>query len=84
VGAMITIQGGDFQAISFTEIVDPVTGRGRLRPVEIDTESYRVARDYMVRLGPKDFVSEEWVARLAESAGLAQPEFLVRFAKFAS
>jgi 6-phosphofructokinase 1 len=82
-GAMITIQGGDFQAISFSEIVDPVTGRGRLRPVDIETESYRVARDYMVRLGPKDFVSEEWVARLAESAGLAQPEFLARFAKFA-
>ena len=81
---MITIQEGDFQAISFGEIVDPVTGRGRQRPVDIDTESYRVGRDYMVKLGPKDFVSEEWVARLAESAGLARSEFLVRFAKFAS
>ena len=83
-GAMITIQGGDFQSIPFSEIVDPVTGGGRRRPVDIETESYRVARDYMVRLGPKDFASEEWVARLAESAGLTQPEFLARFAKFAS
>ena len=61
---MITIQGGDFQPIPFDEIVDPVTGRGRRRPVDIETESYRVARDYMVRLGPKDFVSEEWVAQV--------------------
>jgi hypothetical protein len=37
----------------------------------------------MVRLGPKDFLSEEWVARLAGSAGLPQPEFLARFGKFA-
>ena len=43
-----------------------------------------MARDYMVRLGPKDFVSEEWVDRLAESAGLPKPEFLVRFGKFAN
>jgi 6-phosphofructokinase 1 len=81
-GAMITIQGGDFRPIPFGEILDPATGRGRRRPVDIDTESYRVARDYMVRLGPEDFVDEAWVVRLAESAGLSQPEFLVRFGKF--
>jgi len=83
-GAMITIQGGDFHPVPFDDIVDPVTGRGRRRPVDIETESYRVARDYMVRLGPRDFVSEAWVARLAEVSGLSKPIFLSRLWNFFS
>jgi len=82
-GAMITIQGGEFQPIPFSEVVDPETGRGRRRAVDVDTESYQVARDYMVRLGPKDFGDEQWVARLAEAAGLAPSEFMEQFGKFA-
>src|SRR5215211_3984128 len=33
-GAMMTIQGGEFHAVSFDDVVDPVTGRGRQRPVD--------------------------------------------------
>jgi 6-phosphofructokinase 1 len=82
-GAIATIQGGEFHPIPFSEVVDPATGRGRRRPVDVDTESYQVARDYMVRLGPKDFADEAWVAQLAEAGGLPQPEFQARFGKFA-
>jgi ATP-dependent phosphofructokinase / diphosphate-dependent phosphofructokinase len=82
-GAMITIQGGESQAVPFAEVLDPSTGRGRLRYVDVDTESYRVARDYMVRLGRKDFEERGWVARLAEAGGLSADEFAARFGKFA-
>ncbi len=82
-GALITIQGGEFQPIRFSEVVDPITGRGRQRFVDTDTESYQVARDYMVRLGPKDFQDPAWVEKLAEAAGLSQTEFVKRFDKFA-
>jgi 6-phosphofructokinase len=82
-GAMITIQGGEFQAIPFSDVADPITGRGRMRPVDVGTESYQVARDYMVRLGPKDFADEAWVARLAEAGSLSTAEFMSRFEKFA-
>jgi hypothetical protein len=51
--------------------------------VDVGTESYQVARDYMVRLGPKDFADEAWVARLAEAGGLSKAEFMNRFEKFA-
>ncbi|HEX3558523.1 MAG TPA: 6-phosphofructokinase [Pyrinomonadaceae bacterium] len=78
-GAMMTIQGGEFRAVPFDEVIDTATGRGRQRPVDVDTESYRVARDYMVRIGEKDFRDDAWVARLAEAAGLTAAEFVARF-----
>lgn len=81
--AMITIQGGEAQAIAFSEVVDPATGRGRRRAVDVDTESYQVARDYMVRLGPKDFADEAWTEQLARTAGLSPQDFRLRFGKFA-
>jgi 6-phosphofructokinase 1 len=82
-GAMITIQGGEFHPIPFSDLTDPATGRGRQRAVDIETESYEVARNYMVRLGPKDFSDAAWVAKLAEAAGLSPAEFTTRFEKFA-
>ena len=81
-GAMITIQGGEFQPIPFSDVTDPATGRGRQRAVDVETESYQVARDYMVRLGPKDFGDAAWIVKLAKAAGLTQDEFRARFEKF--
>ena len=82
-GAMITIQSGEFTPIAFAEIIDAATGRGRQRPLDASTESYRVARDYMVRIGPGDFKDQAWIEQLARSAGLSQADFLSRFGKLA-
>ena len=65
-------------------MIDPATGRGRRRAVDVDTESYQVARDYMVRLGPKDFADQAWAEKIWEAAGLWQTEFIARFGKFAT
>jgi 6-phosphofructokinase 1 len=81
--AMVTIQSGEFRPVPFAEVVDPSSGRGRQRPVDAGTESYRVARDYMVRLGPGDFKDEAWVEKLAKAAGLSRPDFLSRFGHLA-
>jgi 6-phosphofructokinase len=78
-GAVITLQGGEFLAVPFAEVIEQATGGGRQRHVDVDTESYQVARDYMVRVGPKDFRDEAWVARLADCAGLTTAEFVSRF-----
>ncbi|HJQ68417.1 MAG TPA: 6-phosphofructokinase [Blastocatellia bacterium] len=82
-GAMITTQGGESQAVPFSQVVDQATGGARRRPVDVDTESYQVARDYMVRLGKKDFADEAWVARLAEAAGLSREDFVAHFSHLA-
>jgi 6-phosphofructokinase 1 len=81
-GALITIQGGEFTSIPFAEVLD-VSGNGRRRAVDITTESYRVARQYMVRLGPRDFTDAAWVATLARAAGLGEDAFRARFRRFA-
>jgi 6-phosphofructokinase 1 len=78
-GAMITIQGGEFLPIAFKDVLDQVSGTGRRRPVEVDTESYQVARDYMVRLNSRDFADEKWMARLAESGNLSAAAFQEQF-----
>jgi 6-phosphofructokinase len=82
-GAMITLQGGEAQAVPFAELIDPETGHGRRRAVDVDTESYQVARDYMVRLGPKDFADPAWLKRLSETAAMSDEEFKTKFGKFA-
>jgi hypothetical protein len=41
-----------------------------------------VARDYMVRIGPRDFVDESSITKLAEAGGFTRAEFISRFEKF--
>lgn len=79
-GAIVVLQGGEFRPVPFDEALDPVTGRGRLRFVDVDTEGYHVAREYMVRLEPKDFEDAENVARLAAAGAMTVEEFRARFA----
>jgi 6-phosphofructokinase 1 len=81
-GAVVTIQGGEFTPIPFAEVLDP-SGAGQRRPVDVTTESYQVAREYMVRLGPRDFTDAARVASLAKAAGLSEDAFRARFGQFA-
>ena len=81
-GALVTIQGGEFTPIPFTDVLDP-SGKGRRRAVDVTTESYQVAREYMVRIGPRDFTDAAWVAALSQAAGLGEDAFRARFGRFA-
>jgi 6-phosphofructokinase 1 len=81
-GAVVTIQGGEFTPIPFADVLDP-SGAGQRRPVDVTTESYQVAREYMVRLGPRDFTDAARVASLARAAGLSEDAFRARFGQFA-
>ena len=82
-GAMITIQGGEFLPIPFKDVLDQVSGVGRRRPVDVETESYQVARDYMVRLNARDFTDQEWLGNLAQAGNLSLQDFKARFATLA-
>jgi 6-phosphofructokinase 1 len=82
-GAMITMQNGEFTPVPFGDEVDATTGRGKLRGVDVRSESYQVARDYMCRISPKDFADEAWVEKLAKAGGMEISDFRTHFAKFA-
>ena len=78
--AMVSIQNGRFTPIPFDRMVDPATGRTRVRMVDIDSESYHVARRFMIRLCAEDLEDRTMLERHAMTAGLAPHAFYERFA----
>jgi 6-phosphofructokinase 1 len=78
-GAMVTIQRGHFKPIKFADMLDPKTGRTRVRMVDTDTEHYKIARRYMLRLRRDDFQDESEVAKYAAVTGLSTGDFRKRF-----
>jgi 6-phosphofructokinase 1 len=78
-GAMVCMQGGRITPIYFPDILDPVTGRTKIRYVDIKTESYEVARSYMIRLERHDFEDPEQLNKLTKYARLTKDEFINKF-----
>jgi len=78
-GAMVTLVDGHFRAVPFDQMLDPETGRTRVRLVDISSEHYKIARRYMVRLRREDFVDPAMLARLASAANLTPDEFKNQF-----
>jgi len=79
-GALIALSGGRIVPVTLEEMLDPATGRIRVRMVDVTTESYEVARKYMIRLEDVDFV-EPRLSRLAAQTSLASEEFAARFGR---
>ncbi|MGH7800281.1 MAG: diphosphate--fructose-6-phosphate 1-phosphotransferase [Thermodesulfobacteriota bacterium] len=80
-GALISIQAGKMVPIYFDEIVDPKTGRTKIRPVDINTESYEVAEKYMIKLTKEDFQNQEQIRRLSHITNMKPSEFVDYFSK---
>ncbi len=78
-GALIALSGGRVHPLSLEELLDPATGRIRTRQVDLTTEAYRVARDYMVYLEPADFTDAAKLATLAAQTKLGPDEFRAQF-----
>ncbi len=77
--AMVSIQNGKFVPMFFDELVDSETGRPRIRMVDVTSESYQIARQYMTRLTAADFRNPEQVAKYAEIAGVSDEHFIRQF-----
>jgi 6-phosphofructokinase 1 len=76
---MVSMQGGRFVPIPFASLLDPATGRTRVRFVDIHTARYAIARRYMIRLRRDDFEDPHELARFAAVAHLSLEEFRRRF-----
>ena len=77
-GAMIALRGGKVAPVTLDDLIDPATGRVRVRLVDTSTEAYEVGRKYMIRLESSDFESPR-VEELAKVAGLSADAFKQRF-----
>ncbi len=78
-GALIYVDAGKLNPIPFEDILDPETGKMSVRLVDVRTESYAVAREYMIRLTKKDFDNPEMLEKLAKEAKMTVSEFKEKF-----
>ena len=76
---MVSIVSGHFTPLPFKDMLDPATGRTRVRMVDIESESYKIARDYMARLEPTDFTNQETIKQYAKVLNISPDQFLSGF-----
>jgi 6-phosphofructokinase len=77
--AMVSIQDGRFTPIAFKQMLDPATGRAKVRMVDTESQSYHIARRYMIRLNEDDMKDSVAVGRYAALVGLSSDAFRKRF-----
>ncbi|MCG5053965.1 MAG: 6-phosphofructokinase [Myxococcales bacterium] len=77
--AMVSLQGGHFVPIPFARMLDPVTGRTRVRMVDINSTRYGIARRYMIRLRRDDFDHYIELEKYAKIANMTVEDFKSRF-----
>jgi 6-phosphofructokinase 1 len=78
-GAMVSIQNGYFVPLYFKDIIDPATGRTRVRMVDPGSETFYIARRYMLRLNQADFDDPHELAKYAATCGISLDEFKKQF-----
>jgi 6-phosphofructokinase len=77
--ALVSMQRGSFVPVPFAQIMDPVTGRMRVRMVDIASDRYKIARSYMLRLRAEDLEDKVELAQLARAANMTPAEFKKSF-----
>ncbi|MCA9810694.1 MAG: 6-phosphofructokinase, partial [Candidatus Dadabacteria bacterium] len=80
-GALITIQNGKMVPIDFSELIDSVKDRARIRFVDVQTEAYEVADKYMIKLRENDLTDRKKLAALAKAANMKPAEFKSYFSQ---
>jgi 6-phosphofructokinase 1 len=77
--AMVSMIDGRFTPLPFNDMVDPATGRTRVRMVDIESESYKIARAYMARLQPEDFENPKRLSQCAAILNMTPDQFRASF-----
>jgi 6-phosphofructokinase 1 len=77
--AMVSLQGGHFVPVPFKDMLDPKTGKAKVRLVDIRSTRYAIARRYMIRLRRDDFQDPHELAKFAATCGLNLQQFRDEF-----
>ena len=78
-GVMVTMQAGRFVPVPFDEMLDPETGRTKVRVVDLHSTRYAIARRYMLRVRRDDFENPDELDHLASAAGMTIDAFRETF-----
>ncbi len=78
--AMVTIQAGRLVPIPFGLMLDPKTGKIRVRYVDVESEMYQTMYAYMIRLKHEDLDDPGTLTTLAKTARMDEESFVQRFA----
>src|SRR5574338_528817 len=77
--ALVSMQAGHFVPIPFTDLIDPETGKARVRYVDIGSERDAIARRYMIRVRRDDFEDPHELAKFAATAHISLQQFREQF-----
>ncbi len=77
--AMVSIQNNKFVPLFFKDILDPHTKKTKIRMVDPTSESYYIARKYMIRLNAQDFDDPHELAKYAATCGISLEDFRNQF-----
>jgi 6-phosphofructokinase 1 len=73
--ALVSLQDGKIVPMRFADIMDPTTGRMRVRMVDVTQTTFAIARSFMTRLTKADFEDSETAASIGKATGV-NPEKL--------
>ena len=82
-GVLVTRQGSRCTPIRFDELIDPATGRTRVRYVDTTSESYRYALALQTRVTAEDLADDAMVERIAAAGKLPAADVRRRYAPVA-
>jgi len=78
-GGLVCLEDGRLRVLPFAEVQDPKTGRINTRMVDVQSEHYRVAREYMIRLRRSDLDDVGIMSRLKAEAMMNADRISQRF-----
>ncbi len=78
-GGLVCLEDGRLRVLPFAEVQDPKTGRINTRMVDVQSEHYRVAREYMIRMRRSDLDDVGIMSRLKAEAMMNADRISERF-----
>ena len=78
-GAMMSVQSGEIVPIPFSDILNADTGKTTVRRVNVNSDVYRNARSFMLRLERADFEDPTKLEALAKAARLSVEDFKTKY-----
>jgi 6-phosphofructokinase 1 len=78
-GVLVTIVNGNLHPIDLHDLIDPKTNRIAVRTVDITSDTYQVARAFMIRLERSDLENPEMLEKLAMHAKMEPRAFAERY-----